>query len=70
MRRNAIPILVGSLILVGGCMAYVEPPAVYAPAPTVVAVPVLPPRVILDARPSYRYRGYYYYWDGLAVFEG
>lgn len=51
-------------------MAYVEPPAVYAPAPTVVAVPVLPPRVILDARPSYRYRGYYYYWDGLAVFEG
>lgn len=52
-----------SLALLTGCAAYYPgPPAVYAPAPVVVEVPLLPPEVILVKRPYYVHRGYHYHW--------
>lgn len=52
-----------SLALLAGCAAYYgPPPRVYAPAPIVVEVPVLPPEVILVKRPYYAHRGHHYYW--------
>lgn len=35
----------------------------YDSGPSTVVAPALPPQVVLETRPYYTYRGYYYWWD-------
>lgn len=64
MRRSAIMLSAILLLLLTACMAYyADYPGTYEPTPPVVIAPILPPLVVLEARPYYAYRGYYYHWD-------
>jgi hypothetical protein len=53
------------LPLLAACVPYyVDRPTYYEPTPpSYVEVPALPPQVVLEERPYYRYRDYHYYWD-------
>lgn len=63
-RPLLIPLAFVLLILAGCVVPYpVDYSGTYEPTPPVIDVPVLPPLVVLEARPYYAYGGYYYYWD-------
>ena len=64
MKSRILPAAAFCFLLIAGCVPYyADYPRAYEPTPTVVEVPVLPPQVILEKRPYYVYRDYYYYWD-------
>ena len=65
MKRYRMILATYGILIFTGCVApyAVEYPGTYDPTPSVVAVPVLPPVVVLETRPYYVYGGYYYYWD-------
>ncbi len=64
MKRYAIPMAAFPLLLLTACVPYyVDYSGTYEPGPVVVEAPILPPLVVLETRPYYAYRGYYYYWD-------
>lgn len=62
----AVPL---ALLLLGACMPYyADYPGNYDygysdTTPPTVAAPPLPSLVVLETRPYYTYRGYYYWWD-------
>lgn len=65
MRRHVTVLAAFPLLLLTACVPYyVDYSGNYEPTPSVVVAPVLPPLVVLESRPYYTYRGYYYYWDG------
>lgn len=64
MKRYAMVLAAFPLLFLFACVAYYpDYPGTYEPAPAVVAVPILPPVVVLESRPYYTYGGYYYHWD-------
>lgn len=64
MKRYANFLVAFPLLLLAACVPYyVDYSGQYEPGPTVVEAPILPPLVVLETRPYYTYRGYYYYWD-------
>lgn len=64
MKRSVNVLAAFPFLLLTACVPYyVDYSGYYEPTPSVVVAPVLPPTVVLESRPYYPYRGYYYYWD-------
>lgn len=64
MKRYAILLAALPVLLLTACVPYyVDYSGTYESGPAVVEAPILPPEVILESRPYYVFRGYYYYWD-------
>lgn len=64
MRKSAMFLAALPLLLLTACVPYYAGTYESGPSAEVsVSVPILPPVVVLESRPYYTFRGYYYYWD-------
>lgn len=65
MKRYAMVLSAIPLFALAACVPYYA--GTYSEEPVSagvsVSVPILPPLVVLETRPYYTHRGYYYYWD-------
>jgi hypothetical protein len=63
MRKIAMFLAALPLLFLAACVPYYAGTYESGPVGVTVSVPILPPLVVLETRPYYTYRGYYYYWD-------